>query len=387
MTGRQVFVRGVGMTRFGRQPESDLVALGQEAVVAAVSDSGLLPDAIGEIFCGTAFGAFATGQRVLRDLGLTGPPVTNVENACSSGAAAFRLAVRAVASGEVDTALAFGVEHLSSATGAAQPGAEGDAEVAVGLVAPALYAMRARRYCETTGADAKHLAMVTVKARRHGALNPYVHFGETVSLEDVLGSRTIADPLTLLMCCPISDGAAAVVVSAEPGPGPAISVAASVLCSGVEGVEDVEGHGGRDMAWSETTARAATQAYAAAGLTPADVDVAEIHDAFTVNELMYYEALGFCGRGEAAALLENEETSIGGRIPVNPSGGLLSRGHPVGATGTAQICEAVWQLRGEAGARQVAGARVALTHTTGGGVAGLDHVACAVHLLRKEERP
>ncbi|HZQ79898.1 MAG TPA: thiolase family protein [Acidimicrobiia bacterium] len=377
MTARPVYVRGVGMTQFTFHRTSTVEQLGQDAVRTAVDDSGLAPAAIGEVFCGTVLSPSGTGQRVLRDLGLTGPPVTNVENACSSGASAFRLAVRAVACGAVDTALAFGVEHLSSLGPGTLPLPK-DLEATIGLTPPALYALRARAYFEATGADAKHLAMVSVKARRHGALNPYAHLRETVTLDDVLGARMIADPLTRLMCCPASDGAAAAVVSAEPGPGEPITVAASVLCSGIE--EDQ----GRDMAWSETTARAAAEAYATSGLGPADVDLAEIHDAFAINELMYYEALGFCDRGGAASLLESEQTSLGGRIPVNPSGGLLCRGHPAGATGVAQICEAVWQLRGTARHRQVEGARVALTHTTGGGVSGLDHVACAIHLLRKE---
>jgi benzoylsuccinyl-CoA thiolase BbsB subunit len=382
VSGRPVYVSGVGMTPFGRHRESSPEQLGQTAVLAALADAGVAPGAVGEVFCGTGYGLPGTGQRVLRDLGLTGPPVTNVENACSSGSSAFRLAVRAVASGQVDVALALGVEHLSGLGGGTLPAAKGDVEGSVGLNGPALYAMRARRYLEATGADSKHLAMVAVKARRHGALNPYAHFRKPVSLDEVLGARMISDPLTLLMCCPTSDGAAAAVVTAAPVPGDAtpIRVAASVLCSGVE--ED----GGRDMSWSETTARAAAQAYAAAGLGPADVDFAEVHDAFTINELMYYEALGFCERGGALGLLEHDETSLGGRIPVNPSGGLLCRGHPVGATGVAQICEAVWQLRGLAGDRQVQGARVALTHTTGGGVPNLDHLACAIHILRKEDR-
>jgi acetyl-CoA acetyltransferase len=380
VTGRTVYVRGVGMTPFTVHRDSTTEQLGQEAVRLAVDDAGISPAAVGEVFCGTVLGPSGTGQRVLRDLGLTGPPVTNVENACSSGASAFRLAVRAVACGAVDSALAFGVEHLSGLGGGPLPLPK-DLEAAIGLTPPALYALRARRYFEDSGADPKHLAAVAVKARRHGALNPYAHLRDAVCLDDVLGARMIADPLTRLMCCPASDGAAAAVVSAEPGLGAAIAVAASVLCSGIE--EDQ----GRDMAWSETTARAAAEAYAVAGLEPGDVDLAEIHDAFAINELMYYEALGFCERGGAVSLLEREQTSLGGRIPVNPSGGLLSRGHPVGATGVAQICEAVWQLRGTAGDHQVDGARIALTHTTGGGVSGLDHVACAIHVLRKEQRP
>jgi benzoylsuccinyl-CoA thiolase BbsB subunit len=382
VTGRPVYVIGVGMTTFTRHRDRTFESLGQEAVRRAVADSGLEPATVGEVFCGTGFGGIASGQRVLRDLGLTGPPITNVENACSSGASAFRLAVRAVASGEVETALAFGVEHLSSLGGGTLPLPRSDVEAGAGLVAPALYALRAQRYLEATGADAKHLAMVAVKARRHGALNPYAHFRDAVTADEVLAARMIADPLTLLMCCPTSDGAAAAVVTADPGAGagPRIAVAASALCSGIE-----EDHG-RDMSWSETTARAAALAYERSGIGPGDVDVAEIHDAFAINELMYYESLGFCEKGEAASLLEAGETSLGGRIPVNPSGGLLCRGHPVGATGVAQICEAAWQLRGTAGDRQVDGARVALTHTTGGGVSGLDHVACAIHLLRRDER-
>jgi benzoylsuccinyl-CoA thiolase BbsB subunit len=221
--------------------------------------------------------------------------------------------------------------------------------------------------------------MIAVKAHEYGARNPNAQLQNRVTIEEVLGSRMVADPLTLFMCCPTGDGAAAVIVMSEArarklGARP-VRIEASVLQSGQYKT------GFRDMASSELTERTSRLAYEAAGIGPQDVDVVEVHDAFASAELMYYEALGLCGKGEGASMIERGATGPGGLVPVNPSGGLACRGHPVGATGVAQIVEAVAQLRGEAGPRQVSGAKVALTHCTGGGIAGLDHGACAVHVL------
>jgi benzoylsuccinyl-CoA thiolase BbsB subunit len=247
------------------------------------------------------------------------------------------------------------------------------------MVMPALYAMRARRYLHERGATREHLAKVAVKAHKAGKHNPYAQYRNEVTVEEVLGSRMIADPLSLFMCCPTGDGAAAAIVTSEAkakstGRKP-IRIAASALQSGVYKT------GFRDMVFSELTERTATKAYDDAGVGPEDIGVAEIHDAFSIAELMYYEALKFCAPGGGPALLESGQTEISGTKCVNPSGGLLCRGHPVGATGIAQVCEAVWQLRGEADGRQVAGAKAALTHCTGGGITGLDHGSCAINIL------
>ncbi len=372
-------IAGVGMTKFGKQAERTIEDIGREALLAAMKDAGVGRDAINEVFCGSSYGGPLIGQRILRDLGMTGMPITNVENACSSGAAALREAATAIAAGRADVIAVIAVEKLTKLGGGTLPLEPTDVEVNLGNVMPAVYAMRARRYMHETGATARHLAMISVKAHEYGARNPNAQFQNRISIEEVMGSRMVADPLTLYMCCPTGDGAAAVIVTSEKrarelGAKP-VRVAASVLQSGLYKT------GFRDMASSELTERTSRLAYEAAGIGPQDVSLAEVHDAFASAELMYYEALGLVAKGEGAAMIERGDSGPGGRQPVNPSGGLACRGHPVGATGVAQIVEAVWQLRGEAGPRQVPGAKVALTHCTGGGISGLDHGACAVHVL------
>lgn len=373
------FVVGVGMTPFGRMKERSFESIGQEAVLLALKDAGVERGQIDEVFCGSALTGRSMGQRVLRDIGMTGIPVTNVENACSSGSTALRDACTAIAAGRAETVLVLGIDQLSRLGGGTIPQLESDFDPNLGMVMPALYAMRARRYLHERGATPTHLAQVAVKAHEAGKHNPYAQYRNEITVEDVLASRMIADPLTLMMCCPTGDGAAAAVVTTRAraqslGRQP-IRVAATALQSGIYKT------GPRDMVNSELTMRTARLAYEQAGIGPEDVDMAEIHDAFAIAELMYYESLGFCEPGGAVALLESGATRITGNKTVNPSGGLLCRGHPVGATGIAQVCEAVWQLRGEAGARQVRNPRVALTHCTGGGVAGLDHGSCAINLL------
>ncbi len=373
------FIAGVGMTPFARMKHRSFESIGQEAVRKALEDAGLERSAVDEVFCGSALTGRSMGQRVLRDMGMTGIPITNVENACSSSSTALREACTAIAAGRCETALVLGIDQLSRLGGGTIPQVESDFDPNLGMVMPALYAMRARRYLHERGATPRHLAQVAVKAHAAGKLNPYAQYRNEVTLEEVLQSRMVADPLTLLMCCPTGDGAAAAIVTTRARAAQTgkrlVRVAASALQSGAYKT------GFRDMVHSELTERTARLAYQAAGLGPNDVDVIELHDAFASAELMYYESLGLCEPGAAVALLESGKTSLGGSQVVNPSGGLLCRGHPVGATGIAQICEAVWQLRGQAQDRQVQGARVALTHCTGGGVAGLDHGSCAINIL------
>jgi acetyl-CoA acetyltransferase len=378
---REVRVVGTGMVKFGRYPETGIADLAQPAIVRALRDAGIGREQIQVAYCGSVFGGMGVGQRILKGLGMTGMPVTNVENACSSGSTAFREAWLSVASGLYDVALVFGVEQLSRLGGGAIPLPDGDIEADQGLIMPALYAMRARRHMEEHGTTVEQLAMIAVKNHRNGVHNPYAQSQREHSLEEVLASRPVAEPLTLLHCCPTGDGAAAVIVAdagtarrlGERG----VRVRASALLSG-EFKNDF-----RDLTRSELSYRTAALAYETAALGPEDIDVAEVHDAFTIGELMYYEALGFCRPGEGGRVIERGESEIGGRIPVNPSGGLLSRGHPLGATGVAQIVEIVDQLEERCGPRQVGGARIGLTHCTGGGVAGFDHIACTVHILER----
>ena len=376
-----VSVIGVGMIPFGKYPDTNITDLGWPAVKAAIKDAGIDPRRIQAVYSGTARGGAMVGQRIMGRLGLAGLPIVNVENACSSSSSAMAQGVMAVASGAYDVVLVIGVEKLTKFGGGTLPLDEDDWEVRLGLTMPALYAMRAQRYMHDYGVSVKDVAGVSVKNRKNGALNPDAQMRKEVSVEEVLASRMIADPFTLLQCCPTGDGAAAIILAsnavAKQLGSDAVEVRASHLTSG----RFMSGF--RDMTSPEITVRGARETFEEAGLGPEDIDVAEVHDAFSIAELIYYEAFGFCARGDGAALLKSGATSIGGKIPINPSGGLLAKGHPVGATGAAQVVEIVRQLRGQAGARQVEGAKIGMTHATGGGISGFDHGACSIHIFQR----
>lgn len=377
---RRVSVAGVGMTTFGKQPDRSIEMLGQEAVLAALDDSGIDRERVEAVYCGNAVGGGSVGQRVLHGLGLTGLPVVNVENACASGSTAFREGWLLVAAGIYDAVLILGAEKLSDRyEGVITLDRAAEPETELGLTMPATYALIAQRHMAEHHTTREQLALVSVKNHRHGSLNPHAQYRVALSIDDVLGSRMIADPLTLYQCCANSDGAAATVLVGEDHAGamrhPPVWVLGCGLASGTSLRRK------RDMTWSDTAARAAHGAYEEARIAPTEVDVAEVHDAFTIGEIVACEALGLAQQGCGGLLIESGETALGGRLPVNPSGGLLAKGHPVGATGVAQIAELVWQLRGEAGARQVSGARIGLAHTLGGGVEALDSVASVVTLL------
>jgi benzoylsuccinyl-CoA thiolase BbsB subunit len=376
-----VSVIGVGMVPFGKYPNRPVTDLAWPAVKAAIQDAGVPLKAIEVAYCGTVFGGMMSGQRILARVGLSGIPITNIENACSSSATAFKQAVAAIRGGECEVALVVGVEKLTKFGGGTLPLEEEDWEVSQGMVMPALYAMRANRYMHDFGLTREQLALVSVKNRRHGALNEDAQMRKAVSLQDVLSSRPIADPFTLLQCCPTGDGAAAIVLCSSRVAARYRSDPVSVLASDLTSGRYTGGF--RDMTIPEITVRGAEEAYEEAGLGPEDIDVAEVHDADSIAESLYYEAFGFCGRGEGGAMLDRGETAIGGRLPVNPSGGLLAKGHPIGATGAAQIVEIVRQLRGQCGQRQVADAKVGLSHATGGGISGFDHGACCIHIFAR----
>jgi acetyl-CoA acetyltransferase len=374
----EVVISGVGISDFGKFPYLTEEVLAQAAITAALKDADLSIKDIQAFYCGNAAGGHLPGQRVLRELHTAGQAVFNIDNACSSGATAFHLALDALKSQKHETVLVFGMDQLSTFGGGALPLSQRDWNNRRGMVMPALYAMRARRYMHDYDVSPYVLAEVSVKNRRHGSLNPIATFCKTVTAEEVLASRPIAEPLTLLQCCPaVVDGAAAVVLTTKPRRGVAkpVRVLASVVQSGVFETGPV------DMTEAEITARAALMAYEHAGITPQDLSLIELHDAFTISELLYYEALGLCGRGEAQHLLTSGATTLGGRIPVNPSGGLLAKGHPPGATGVAQIVEICEQLQQRAGKRQVEGARLGLSQVTGGGIWGVDHAACSIHIF------
>jgi acetyl-CoA acyltransferase len=418
---RDVYIAGAAMTRFGKFPDTTIRKLAEEATRGALDDAGVTAADIGIVFFSNAVAGLLTnqemirGQVALRHTGLLGVPMVNVENACASASSAFYLACMAVGSGAADMALAVGSEKLThedrarsfSAIGTAvdqqqvaelrqwaSSGSAGSplpeqadslpAESRGGAAGQAagkrsffmdIYAANSRAYMKHSGATRQDFAEVAVKSHRHAALNPYAQYRTEVTVEDVLASREIASPLTLLMCSPIGDGAAALVVCS---PEAARRLGARVrvrvrACALVSGRDRRPGEPG-------TVERAAQAAYEEAGVGPSDLDVVELHDAAAPAELMTYEELGLCGEGEGPALLASGATRLGGRIPVNPSGGLLSKGHPIGATGCAQLVELTDQLRGRCGQRQVVGAGVALAQN-GGGFLGTDAAAMVVTLL------
>jgi acetyl-CoA acetyltransferase len=382
---RDVYVAGVGMTRFAKQPGRTLKDLTAEAVTAALKDAGHAVEDVRSCYFGNAVAGSMTGQEMLagqfllRPLGLGGIPVFNVENACASASTAFHLAWQAVATGVHDAVLAVGAEkmtHPDKARSFAAIGGSVDVETAPADL-PAgrsflmdMYAGAALRYMERTGATRDDLARVVVKNQRHGKLNPAAQYGGELTVEQVLAAREIVWPFTLPMCSPISDGAAAALVVSRDlcsSASPVTVLASAARSAPVDGMASV-------------TSLAAAAAYEQAGLGPADLHCVEVHDAAASAELVIYEQLGLAGPGEGAALIRNGNTMLGGSRPVNTSGGLLARGHPIGATGLAQIVEAVAQVRGTAGARQVPGARIALTQNAGGWH-GSDNVASVIHIF------
>jgi acetyl-CoA acetyltransferase len=367
------------MIPFGKYPDRKLADLGWPAVKRAIVDANIEPRKIEAVYCGTALGGMMSGQRVMGRVGLTGIPIANIENACSSSSTAFRQGIMAIQTGQFDVVLVIGVEKLTKFGGGTLPLEEEDWEVSQGLSMPALYAMRAKRYMHDFGLTREQLALVSVKNRRHGSLNSDAQIRKEVTVDEVLASRPIADPFTLLQCCPTGDGAAAVILCATSVAKQFRSDPVKVIASDVTSGKYVTGF--RDMTIPEITVRGAQEAYRDAGIGPKDVDVAEVHDAFSIAELLYYEAFGFCERGQAGSFIESGATTFGGKVVVNPSGGLLAKGHPIGATGAAQVVEVVRQLRGQAGARQVEGAKIGLTHATGGGISGFDHGACSIHIF------
>ena len=377
----QMHVMGGAMTVFGRHPGVMAPELAQRAILDAVADAGLQLADIQAVYCANVLGGMILGQVILRDLGLKGIPVYNIENACASGATAVHLARHALLAGQYERVLVFGIEQLTALGGGMIPMQRNDRMTdlyaTAGMVLPAVYAMRGTRFLHERDAKPADLAAVAVKNRHHGSLNPYAQQRTEVTLEEVLASRMIADPLTLLQCCPSQvDGAAALVLGSKPGPHQKdVKVLGSIIVSGLRESGD------EDILDAEITARAARLAYEQAGVAPSDIGVVELHDAFTIAELLYYEALGLAAPGEAVALLHSGATSLGGRVPVNPSGGLLAKGHPLGATGVAQMVELFWQLQGRAGDRQAGTPRLGLAQCTGGGIAGVDHAASAVHIL------
>jgi acetyl-CoA C-acetyltransferase len=349
--------------------------LAWEALEEALADAQV--DTVEAAYVGTVFGTLGVAQRALSGVGLNGIPIVTVENACASGSTAFHEACVAVDSGRYDSVLAVGVEHLTSRFSGPIDSDPSDREQASGLLFPAIYAMSASRYLyEHDDVTPEDLARVAVKNSRHGALNPRAHRRRALDLDEVLGSRMIVEPLTLYQCAGLTDAAAAAVIGSSRRSARDVRVRATALRSG--GPWD---HTSPHVWGYDVVRDTAAEAFATAGIEPSDADVLEVHDAFTIGEIVTVEALGVCAEGAAPRAVAAGDLSLGGMTPVNPSGGLLSRGHPLGATGVAQVLELVAQLRGEAGERQVADARIGVLETMGGGAAGLDGNACVVAVL------
>ena len=383
-------VTGVGVTDFGRFLERSLGEIAAEAIAAALEDGEVTPDEIEMAFVANTAAALITGQVavvgqvVLSQSGIAGIPVYNVDNACAGSSTALNLARQAVLAGVAKRVLVVGVEKLFAperrTTYLALNGAA-DIDWARGtgvdletdsVFMREVYAERLRDYAALWPLEAETLARIAVKNRAHARENEKAQFRERLTVEQVLESRVVQDPIRALMCAPIGDGAAAAVVTAEDlarRDDRAVWVRASRVSMGSPPPRS-----------ESTISRLARQVYSDAGIGPSDVDLAEVHDATAFSELLAYEELGFCAPGEGSRLVEEGATALGGRIPVNPGGGLESRGHPLAATGLAQVAELALHLRGEAGTRQVAGARIALAETAGG-YAGHDSAAVALTVL------
>lgn len=370
------------MTVFGKLPQMTLEEMGKEALLGAIQDAHIKPKDVEFLACATVYGGYCIGQRIFKEVGIAEAEIVNVENACCGGATSFREAWLRIATGQCDIAIAAGAESMTSSPVASKliPPPPDDLDGQLGMTVPMFFAMMMKRHMYEYGTLPKHFAQISMKNHYNGSLNPFSQYQKQLSIEAILGSRPICDPLTLLQCCPNSDGAAAVVLcaknianrfSSKP-----ITVAASVLSSG--------GYlfNWKDATFSNMSHKAAVQAYEMSGCGPEDIDCIELHDPFTVCELMHYEDLSLCAKGEGGRLIEDGETELDGRVAVNASGGLLSKGHPLSATGIAQIVEIYWQLLGIAGRRQVEDAKVGLTHVIGGYVAGLESGAVSIHIFK-----
>ena len=375
-----VYVLGVDMIKFGRFPERTVPDLGAEAALLALDDAGLTIDNMEAFYCGNLGQANAmVGQRILQEIGQTGIPVVNCSNACATGATAFREAWTSIKAGLYDVVLAVGVEQMGTGLLGGAGGGKGipkEGLLGSGTM-PAVFAEAGMEHSRQYGTTFEQFAKISVKNHHHSTMNPKARYQIETPLDEVMNAEMISYPNTKLMCSVNVDGAAAAVLVSEKkanelGMSRAVRVKASVLTS--------DPYQERDLVMPEVnscTRKAAKEAYEMAGLGAEDIDLVELHDCFATAEMLHYENLGLCEDGEAGRLIDEGEVELGGRIPVNVSGGLLSKGHPLGATGIANIYEVCTHLRGEAGERQVEGAKVGLTHVIGLGS------ACGIHILEK----
>ena len=382
---RDVAVIGIGLTKFGELWEKSFRGLITEAGIKAIEDAGISGREIDGIYVGSMSAGRFVGQEhvgalVADSAGLIGVPSTRVESACASGGLAFRQAYLAVASGMHDMVVVGGVEKMTDvvsaeATNTLATAADQEWESFFGVTFPALYALIATRHMHEYGTTREQLAQVAVKNHANGVLNPNAHFKRKITLEDVLNSSPVAYPLRLLDCSPVSDGAAAVILCPLKDAKKYTDKIVKIRASG-QASDTLALHSREDICTFKSTVLASKMAYKQAKIRSKDVDVAEVHDCFTIAEILAIEDLGFFRKGEGGKAVEEGLTEMDGTIPVNTSGGLKAKGHPVGATGVAQIAEIVMQLRGEADKRQVKDAEIGLTHNIGGSGA-----SCVVHIL------
>jgi acetyl-CoA acetyltransferase len=380
---RNVAVLGVGMHRFGMWPDLTNADLGRAAGLAALRDAALSFRDVRAAFVGQIFAPVMTGVRVMKEFGLTGLPIQRIDNASATGSAAFAEACWAVESGRYDVVMALGFDRMTAMVQESSAGTD-PANLEDAVLPAAFFALWATRRMHERGTKPEHLAAIAAKNWNNGALNPMSQRQpeRPVTVEQVVRSSMIAWPLTKMMSCPIGDGAACAIVGRpelarklRPGR-PVVKVTASHLGS----EKYARGHlfVGPVVGPAEMTIDGARHVYEEAGVGPEDLDLVQVHDAFAIEELEYYELLGLCGRGEAEAAIERGDFAAGGRLPVSTDGGLIARGHPGGPTGLAQIWETTLQLRGEAGRRQVDGARIGLCHMMGGGS------VCVIHVLQRD---
>jgi acetyl-CoA acyltransferase len=383
----KVYVIGVGMTKFekpGRRAGWDYPDMARESGTRALQDAGIGFDEVREGYVGYVYGESTSGQRALYELGMTGIPIVNVNNNCSTGSTALYLAAKSIRGGQTDCAIALGFEKMkpgsleSTYDDRAQPMEKhilAMAEISEVLFPPApwMFGAAGREHMARYGSTAEHFAKIGFKNHKHSVNNPYAQFQEEYTLEDILHSRMIYDPLTKLQCSPTSDGSGAAILASEAFvdrhglAAQAVEIVGQAMTTDFASTFDGTC---KSLIGYDMTVQAAQRVYEQSGLGPDDFQVIELHDCFSANELLLYEALGLCGEGEAAKLIDAEDTTYGGRWVINPSGGLISKGHPLGATGLAQCAELTWQLRGTADKRQVHDVTAALAHNIGlGGAA------------------
>ncbi|SMC89644.1 benzoylsuccinyl-CoA thiolase BbsB subunit [Desulfocicer vacuolatum DSM 3385] len=387
---RDVYTLGTGQTIFGKHDNKTVNELGAAAAMAAVRDAEILPKELQTAYCGNIYGPANVVQSTLIRLGIGKIPMYTVENACASGSSAVHLLHRDIAYGVCDIGIALGVESLSAYNkkfGKGLIGIEGDMQAKLSLTMPSFFAMLCNRLMEERGATLEDICYPSIKNHKNGVTNPFSQYKKEVTFQQIMDSPMIADPITLLQCCPQSDGAAAVILCSkeyykkfnQKTQRPAVKVAASVISVG--SAEDSS----CDPLAQETNIRSAIKACEIAGVEAGkDIDVVEMHDAFSGEELSAYEMLGLCPKGEGVAFARAGAAAMGGRCPVNPSGGLLSMGHPLGASGVRVVADIARQLWGEAGTNQVEGAKVGMAQMLGGVLSGVDSpVVAGIQILTK----